>query len=517
MAIAGLGTYSSTSFYYASTGRSKSSKSADEAAFGLLANGNENKNSNDVAVTKPTQAVPYSRCITANIRTEEMFASQSADGEMIYSYKASEQSFKIWVNSDGENKSYSIEGIDKDGQAFTKEFDPHNVDPEYADFPEFSALCMYLQNTEETADLLANEYFASDDILEKKNYMEMLGNFGNDDMFAGMQSMIDYANKMFNEMQNFINKLSGDYFSNDPYCMDLLTMDMDEISADDNGISHFAPNAPDEVKKAMAEAMEETGYEMEGKMNFISQMLVKQVENSHNGIDNPNDIFGSTVESALSAAKELLERIENPLTPISQRGEGVEKYIEQEKEFFKALIGKLENIQAGSVTKPEEIQEAIKPEYIEKSIGLTTFDGKGYVAVYYENSPANDPIVKVDGKEYHINDIDPSHATQIEMFAYLSYMDHKGLSGNHGMSSYSKMKAYASQAEYNGAASGIYDGKTAFDVKMNWQKIIENARDTFMSIPQTRNQARECDRIIELFMRKFDKGSHENKKNKVTA
>ena len=32
------------------------------------------------------------------------------------------------------------------------------------------------------------------------------------------------------------------------------------------------------------------------------------------------------------------------------------------------------------------------------------------------------------------------------------------------MSSYSKMKAYASQAEYNGAASGIYDGKTAFDV-----------------------------------------------------
>ena len=177
----------------------------------------------------------------------------------------------------------------------------------------------------------------------------------------------------------------------------------------------------------------------------------------------------------------------------------------------------MENIQAGSVTKPEEIQEAIKPEYIEKSIGLTTFDGKGYVAVYYENSPANDPIVKVDGKEYHINDIDPSHATQIEMFAYLSYMDYKGLSGNHGMSSYSKMKAYASQAEYNGAASGIYDGKTAFDVKMNWQKIIENARDTFMSIPQTRNQARECDRIIELFMRKFDKGSHENKKNKVTA
>lgn len=82
---------------------------------------------------------------------------------------------------------------------------------------------------------------------------------------------------------------------------------------------------------------------------------------------------------------------------------------------------KYRNIQTGRVIKSEEIQETTKPDYIEKSIGITTFDGK----------------------EYHINDIDPSHATQIEMFAYLSYMDHKGLSGNHGMSSYSKMKAYA--------------------------------------------------------------------------
>ena len=61
-----------------------------------------------------------------------------------------------------------------------------------------------------------------------------------------------------------------------------------------------------------------------------------------------------------------------------------------------------------------------------------------------------DPVVKVGKYEVRINDVDPQNATSLEMSALLSYMDDKGLTDNHGMSSYSKMKAYSSQAEYNG-------------------------------------------------------------------
>ena len=91
MGIAGLGTYSSNSFYYAMTNRSKNSNVGNDSSFGFLpetegeqTNVATTSNKTDVA----TAGAAYSRCITASIRSEELLASQSADGEMIYSYKA---------------------------------------------------------------------------------------------------------------------------------------------------------------------------------------------------------------------------------------------------------------------------------------------------------------------------------------------------------------------------------------------------------------------------------------------
>ena len=222
MGIAGLGTYSSTSFYYAMTNRSKNSNVGNDSTFGFLSE-TEGEQTN-VATTSnktgvATAGVAYSRCITASIRSEELLASQSADGEMIYSYKASEQSFKIWINSDGSNKTYSIEGIDKDGQPFAKEFDPYEVDPEYADFPEFAALCMYIRNTDETADMLANEYFATDDILEKNNYMDKMQGFSMDGLFEKTEAMMRNLDKLMATlhqiagMRNDINSFFEPFFT----------------------------------------------------------------------------------------------------------------------------------------------------------------------------------------------------------------------------------------------------------------------------------------------------------------
>ena len=202
MSIAGLGTYSSKSFYYASLTKSRSKGLSNGAEFfenQTNQNGEEQYGLREAA-KQAVRTSPYTRCITANIKTEEMYASWADNGEMIYSYQATEQRFQIFIKSDGENKSYTVNGIDKNGNPFEKEIDPYNVDPEYADFPEFSALCMYIQQTDETADMLANDYFTSDDILEKKNYLEQLRVFGNDDFCAKALSMIDCANRLFDEM-----------------------------------------------------------------------------------------------------------------------------------------------------------------------------------------------------------------------------------------------------------------------------------------------------------------------------
>lgn len=123
--------------------------------------------------------------------------------------------------------------------------------------------------------------------------------------------------------------------------------------------SRFAPNAPEEVKQAFMEAAEETGYyeySGKGKMNYISQILVRQVENRQNGVENYTDVFGGSVASALQAAREMLYDLENPLMLDNQRSEDVIKYREQEKEFYRSFVEKLEAIENESITKAEKKQ-----------------------------------------------------------------------------------------------------------------------------------------------------------------
>ena len=168
--------------------------------------------------------------------------------------------------------------------------------------------------------------------------------------------------------------------------------------------SRFAPNAPEEVKQAFMEAAEETGYyeySGKGKMNYISQILVRQVENRQNGVENYTDVFGGSVASALQAARQMLYDLENPLKPDSQRSEDIIKYREQEKEFYKAFIEKLEMLEDKSVSKSEKHHRQ-PGEVPEEFAGMSFLDlinsGKGNAI------PTVDKIVNAknpeDGKIY---------------------------------------------------------------------------------------------------------------------
>ncbi len=132
-----------------------------------------------------------------------------------------------------------------------------------------------------------------------------------------------------------------------------------------------------------------------------------------------------------------------------------------------------------------------------KPLGITTVGNIGYVATYADSSTAKDPVIKVGDSEIHVNDVDPRNATKMEMFALMSYMEDKGLIQNRGMKSFNKMTAYASQAEYNGYCSGIYDEEAAWTTKRNWTGILENAKGSFMCNPQTYKQGLECENIID--------------------
>lgn len=124
-----------------------------------------------------------------------------------------------------------------------------------------------------------------------------------------------------------------------------------------------------------------------------------------------------------------------------------------------------------------------------KNIGVTTVGNRGYIAKYADTSTEADPVVKVGDYEIHVNDVDPRQATGMEMFALMSYMDDKGLTDNSEMKSYNKMTAYSNRPEYN--------ENDTWSLDKDWVNLLNNAKESFFSIPDTYQQGLNCQSILE--------------------
>ena len=132
-----------------------------------------------------------------------------------------------------------------------------------------------------------------------------------------------------------------------------------------------------------------------------------------------------------------------------------------------------------------------------KNIGIMTIGNREFIAEYADSSTEQDPIIKVGGYEVRVNDVNPKNATEIEMFALTSYMDDKGLTDNTGMKTFNKMRAYSSQAEYNGFCNGIADPMTAWSQNRDWTSILQNAKETYLAMPKAYEHGLKCQNIID--------------------
>lgn len=150
-------------------------------------------------------------------------------------------------------------------------------------------------------------------------------------------------------------------------------------------------------------------------------------------------------------------------------------------------------LKAGDATKESKSSDE------GKTIGLTLVGNIVYMAKYADSSTSADPVIKVGDYEVHVNNVNPDNATELEMFALMSYMEDSGMIEKHGMASFSKMKAYSMQSECDGICSGIYDEPSFWDKKQNWSDIIQNAKVHFASMPATYSQSAECGRLLSYF------------------
>ena len=103
MSIAGLGTYSSSGYYYKAVTKSRSGSLSNVSDDYLRKEIPKDDPMHDFkeAVRKAVTSSPYCKCIIANIKTEELYASQNDTGEMVYSYEKTEQSFQVFIKYDG--------------------------------------------------------------------------------------------------------------------------------------------------------------------------------------------------------------------------------------------------------------------------------------------------------------------------------------------------------------------------------------------------------------------------------
>ncbi len=169
----------------------------------------------------------YTRIITAHIPNDIASSMENADADSVFSAQKGGQDLQITVKVSGASRIYTAQGTDKDGNQFSKEIDPYNVDPTDTDYPGFATLCAYLRDTEGMADnaMQAVQDAMPEDMNEKGNYIFKVGLISQD------TGNLSGAKKLFEQMQTFFTKLM-DLSSNATYGSEGAAM---SVRSDDSG------------------------------------------------------------------------------------------------------------------------------------------------------------------------------------------------------------------------------------------------------------------------------------------
>ena len=162
--------------------------------------------------------------------------------------------------------------------------------------------------------------------------------------------------------------------------------------------------------------------------------------------------------------------------------------------------------------------EEIDPETVSKNrqaIGMTSYPvsdmlSNVVIAFVPPESTAKDPIVQIsmeesDGKHtynIHVNEVDTKSATEMEMFAYLSYQGYIGNKIPNALNNYSAYKGIRYQDEFNiyGEFKELMGENYFTSVKSNAEAMINRVYSWMKNIdqPDAKKQAEWCEKLLEM-------------------
>jgi len=287
-----------------------------------------------------------------------------------------------------DNPVYLVKGIDQNGNPYEQTVDVSKVDPNHCSYTEMLALQVHIGNRSdkdfltmsilkdkadhvsyyEKADYLSMAYGLMEDMKTLGNWDGYLryGKWINDisrekeKQAAGEQGEKRREDNEEKSETEILMKADGSKvmmttirIGGTEAVMSVeiarptgFPLDDAAAEAAAKAFETVGPNAPERVRRAWMEAAEEVGanglgIKPNGMLSHISQMMVQRVTNQMQGRKNPDDILGSSVESAISAVRKAIYDIDNPLRPRSVKSIGVQRLVRQERQFYQTFLNKL--------------------------------------------------------------------------------------------------------------------------------------------------------------------------------
>lgn len=119
----------------------------------------------------------------------------------------------------------------------------------------------------------------------------------------------------------------------------------------------------------------------------------------------------------------------------------------------------------------------------------------GMSAFYSDQSTEQDPVIRVSSNyggerryyDVHVKKVEPGNASQLEMFALSCYLDDKGITDGGTFGSFSRMKAYAGNAAYNGKAIDLQNPDNV-SAKLDWISMLKEMANTYLQNTKTYSQ-----------------------------
>lgn len=130
----------------------------------------------------------------------------------------------------------------------------------------------------------------------------------------------------------------------------------------------------------------------------------------------------------------------------------------------------------------------------------------GMRAQYAKESTTSNPVVQVTsnygGKvvsyNVNVNEVNPANASQLEMFALLSYADDQGMTNSSTFGSYQQLKVYANNASLNGYCEDLTGYDTFLSKDFDWVSIMKSMMEDYLETG-IYNQYQSCKNLLNFF------------------